>query len=469
MSQPKSFPWGLLVVLILLGGGGYGAYYWYRTRDKESAPELRTEAVARGNIVQSITANGQLGAIKSVTVGSQVSGIITDIRVDFNSRVTNGQIVAQIDPQIYQQNITQSEAERDNARAALELAEVNHRRNSLLRTNGLIAPSELDKSLAELHQAEAVVKMREASLRRSRVDFERTTIYAPIDGIVISRAVDVGQTVAANFNAPTLFSIANDLRNMRIEAMVSEADVGGITEGQRVNFSVEAFPTRQFRGEVTQVRYAPITNQNVVNYTAVVEVDNADLKLRPGMTANATIVTAETNDVLRVANSAFRFRPPEEVILTGATNAPGGGRGGRGGGTGRSGEGSGTGGGGGEGRSRMADLSPEQREAARARMRARNGEGATKGEEVGISRPIYLLEAVKSTDPAAKGKPILRKVMIKTGISDGTYSEVLDGLKEGDQVLIGYVQTTPATSAARPGSPPFGGSPFGGGGGFRPR
>jgi HlyD family secretion protein len=183
-----------------------------------------------------------------------------------------------------------------NAEAAEELARLDAKRNFQLYTNSLIPAAEHDKTQATLHQAEAVVRMRKASLRRAQVDLQRTTIYAPIDGIVISRAVDVGQTVAASFNAPTLFNIANDLRNMRIEAMVSEADVGGVQEGQKVNFTVEAFPNRQFRGEVIQVRYAPVTNQNIVNYTAVVEVNNDDLKLRPGMTANASIITAQATE-----------------------------------------------------------------------------------------------------------------------------------------------------------------------------
>src|ERR1041385_3734850 len=163
--------------------------------------------------------------------------------------------------------------------------------------------------------------MRQAALNKSKVDLERTTIYAPIDGIVISRVVDVGQIVAASFNAPVLFSIANDLHQMRIEAMVSEADVGGVEEGQQVTFTVDAFPGQKFRGDVTQVRFAPVTNQNVVTYTCVVEVNNADLKLRPGMTANASIIVAEKRNVLRIPSAALRFRPPEGANVKGGTNA----------------------------------------------------------------------------------------------------------------------------------------------------
>src|SRR5688572_23307730 len=164
--------------------------------------------------------------------------------------------------------------------------------------------------------------MREASLSRAKVDLERTTIYAPISGIVISRNIEVGQTVASSFNTPTLFLIANDLSKMQIEAMVSEADVGGVEENQKVQFNVDAFPGRQFDGTVKQVRYAPTTNQNVVTYTTVVEVNNADQKLRPGMTANASIVLAEKTGVLKIPNSALRFRPPEKAVVRGVTNAP---------------------------------------------------------------------------------------------------------------------------------------------------
>src|ERR1041385_2407498 len=162
--------------------------------------------------------------------------------------------------------------------------------------------------------------MRQAALNKSKVDLERTTIYAPIDGIVISRVVDVGQTVAASFSAPTLFTIANDLRQMRIEALVSEADVGGVEEGQQVSFTVDAFPGRKFHGEVTQVRFAPVTNQNVVNYTTVVEVNNADLKLRPGMTENASFLIATHKSVLRIPTAALRFPPPTGAAILGATN-----------------------------------------------------------------------------------------------------------------------------------------------------
>lgn len=472
---------------------------WYK-QPSQPAIDYKTAAITRGDLTQAVTANGQLSPVKNVAVGSQVSGIITDMRADFNSKVTNGQIIAQIDPSTYQQNITQTEAELANSRAALEYADINARRGKELLANKLIAPSEHEKLIADLHQAEAGVKMREALLQKARVDLERATIYSPIDGIVISRMVDIGQTVAASFNAPTLFTIANDLHNMRIEAMVSEADVGGVQEGQRVNFSVDAFPGRQFRGQITQVRFAPSTNQNVVTYTAVVEVNNDDLKLRPGMTANASIVTGERRDVLRIPNSALRFRPPEGAVVKGATNAPGaftrgtnrapadiamgapGGSEGRGGGEGAPNRE--------EMRRRFENMSPEERTQARERMRARFGDrgGGTRGErsaqEGPITRTVYVLEKGSGSATNASrasslsgllpffgsslpAGPELKPTMVKTGISDGSHTEVIEGLKEGDVVVTGLnlpaSATGPNATGPRPAGSPFGG-PFGGGG-----
>jgi HlyD family secretion protein len=491
MTARKRFgPWKWLLVLLLLGGA-FGGWRWWQQRSRQTALDFKTAIVGRGDLTQVVTANGQINAVKNVAVGSQVSGIITDIKVDFNSRVTNGQVIAQIDPSTYEQNITQSEAELANAQAGLEFAEVNMRRGQALRTNDLISASEYDQTIASLHQAEAVVKMRQALLKRAQVDLERTTIYAPIDGIVISRLVDVGQTVAASFNAPTLFTIANDLRNMRIEAMVSEADVGGVQEGQQVNFNVDAFPGRQFRGEVTQVRYAPITNQNVVNYTAVVEVNNSDLKLRPGMTANASIVIAERRNVLRVPNAALRFRPPEDAVVKAGTNAPAGDTNKTAvasGGTdessfARRGEG-------GERpsreemRRRFESMTPEQREQMRARFGGSRGmAGGPRTQEGPATRTVYLLEKNTSSgkepkvsamlgflpglNSTGKEKPVLKPVTVKTGISDGNYTEVLEGLKEGDVIVTGV--NLPASAAST--RPPAGGSPFGGpfGGPPRPR
>jgi HlyD family secretion protein len=388
-------------------------------------------------------------------------------------------VIAKIDPSTYEQNITRGDAELANAMAALAYAELNYNRAKELHSSALLAKSEYDKSVVDLRQAEATVKTREAALKSSQVDLDRTTIFAPIDGVVISRAVDVGQTVAASFNTPTLFQIANDLRNMRIEALVSEADVGGVEEGQTATFKVDAFQDRQFRGTLSQVRFAPITNQNVVNYTAVVDVNNADLKLRPGMTATTTIITSEKKDVLRIPNSALRYKPQEDLLPKTAksTNAVASAAGG--GATNAMAAKSGTGGGPGGGgrgeemRRRFESMSPEEREQMRARFRGMGGEGGGFGggrqraqQDGPATRTIYVVDKALSTP----GKPIVKPITIKTGIADGSYTEVLEGLNEGDEIVTGV--NTPVlattTSATQPGRSPFsGGGGFGGGGGGR--
>ena len=293
--------------------------------------------------------------------------------------------------------------------------------------------------------------------------------------------VDVGQTVAASFNTPTLFLIANDLRKMQIDLMVSEADVGGVEVDQEVSFLVDAFMGRQFRGRVQQVRFAPTTNQNVVTYDTIIEVANNDLKLRPGMTANATIITAKKDDVLKLPNAALRFRPATSTNSPGAkTTAGAGAPAGKGGGSNtvqvaKADSNAGAGGGdrpdAEERRRRMESMTPEQREAFRQRMREGGGGGmfgggggagrGNRGTDT-TTKTVYLLAKDES------GKPVPKPVTIKTGISDGSFTEILEGLKENDEIIIGV--NTPLTAAGgRPPGP--GGSPFGGpfGGGMRPR
>ncbi len=484
MARGKGTSWlKWLIILLLLGGVGYAGWRWYGQRGLAAQQiEYKTAAAAKGDLIQQVTANGQISPVKNVTVGTQVSGIVKELYVDFNSRVTNGQVIARIDPSTYEQNLEQAEAELSNSKAALEFAVLSHKRAKDLAAAKLAPESDFDKAVVDLHQGEAVVRMREAAVKRAKVDLERTTIFAPIDGMVITRSVDIGQTVAASFNTPTLFNIANDLSKMQIDAMVSEADVGGVEEGQSVTFTVDAFPQRKFRGTVKQVRFAPTTNQNVVNYATVVELSNADLKLRPGMTANANILVAENKDVLRIPNAALRFRPPPGAVILGDTNAP----------AEKSkveiatsgpmaglpippwskGE-----------RRRPTDeervayesaLTSEQKQkyqevvAAMRAARAAQGEGGGGGGAGGGERPkrteptgprsqtIYVLE--KETSATGK-KVVLKPVTVKVGISDGANTEVLEGLKEGELVVIGTVSAA-AASAAPPANP----FAFGGGG-----
>jgi HlyD family secretion protein len=367
--------------------------------------------------------------------------VITDVNVDFNSRVKEGEVVAQIDPATYERALGQAEAELANAEAALELAQLNYDRAQELITSSLISKSEYDQARVSLSQANAQVKTRQANVDRAKVDLSRTTIYAPMDGLVITRRVEAGQTVAASMNTPTLFTIANDLAKMRIEAAVSEADVGGLEEGQAVEFLVDAFPGRRFDGKVQQVRYAPTTNQNVVTYTTVVDVENKDLKLRPGMTATAKFITAERKNVLTIPYAAVRFRPPAGALAEGETNATG------------------------------VATAPVRAQAAaggtpgggRPAGGEPGGAGARKREEPDGPKPgtVYVLERA----PTSMGgeRTTLRAVTVKLGIGDGTNVEVLEGLREGDLVVSGLAPAESATAMARN---PFGG-PFGGPG--RPR
>src|ERR1039457_1366877 len=321
-TKKRSWKWIVLIAgVVLLTAIGL----WYAKFRRDSAPQYQTTPVVRGDLTQLVTATGQLNPVTNVQVGCQISGRIATLYVDYNSPVTNGQLVAQIDPATYLTNLHQAQGDLANSHAALELTKVNAVRAEELYETKLIPESDYDQAMANLHQAEATIEMKQATVEKARVDLEHCTIYSPVDGMVISRSVDVGQTVAASFNAPVLFVIANDLSKMQIDANVAEADVGGVENHQNVDFTVDAFPNRTFHGQVVQVRNSPITVQNVVTYDTVIGVNNPDLKLKPGMTANVSIVIAEHNDVLRVPNSALRFHPPESGPSTNTAPRTGGG------------------------------------------------------------------------------------------------------------------------------------------------
>ena len=416
MANEKSngVKWGVGIVLVAALAA---AAWWYGARNDEATPEYQSAEAARGDLMQAVTATGTLNPVVNIQVGSQVSGIIKNLYADYNSPVKAGQIVAELDPATFKATVAQAEGDLANSKANLELTEIQARRATELFKNKLISESEFDTATASLHQAQAMVQIKQASLENARVTLSRATIYSPVDGVVILRNVDVGQTVAASLSAPVLFQIANDLAKMQIDANVSEADVGGILEGQSVNFTVDAFPYRTFRGKVVQVRNAPTTVQNVVTYDAVIGVNNADLKLKPGMTANVSIIIAERTNTLTIPNAALRFRMPEAAAATGGTNT-----------------------------------------AGRAGRSARNSGGGSPGSprprgEKSL-RTVHILPAemgVKSEDRAAKPKP----AQVKIGITDGIATEIVEGLSEGDRIVTGLVQ--PSASAGAPAANPFGG------------
>lgn len=362
------------------------------------ATQFQTAAVTRGPITRTVTATGTLNPVVNVQVGSQVSGNIQKLFADFNSRVKAGDVVAQIDPVLFQATVTQAEGDMANAQAALELAKVNATRIQELFAKKNSAQADVDQATANLHQAEANVKIKQGALDKAKADLDHCTITSPVDGEVISRNVDVGQTVAASLQAPVIFTIANDLTKMQIDANVAEADVGAVTVDQNVNFSVDAFPSRTFHGKVVQVRNAPITVQNVVTYDTVIGVNNADLKLKPGMTANVSIVIAHKDGVLKISNAALRYRP---------ANAP----------------------------------TPERS----ASGQNRGGTGGGSAGPRATDRTVYVLRG-------SKAEP----VQIKTGISDGTTTEVLQGLAEEDRVITGQLNAPNTATSPQQGNP-FGG------------
>jgi HlyD family secretion protein len=363
------------------------------------AADFQTVPVTRGPLTQVVTATGTLNPVVNVQVGSQVSGNIAKLFVDFNSEVKAGQVVAQIDPALFQATVTQAEGDLANAQAVLELAKVNATRTQALFAQKNSSQQDLDQAMANLHQAEAGVKIKQGALDKAKADLDHCTITSPVDGVVISRNVDVGQTVAASLQAPIIFGIANDLTKMQIDSNVAEADVGVVAVDQDVDFTVDAFPFRTFHGKVVQVRNAPITVQNVVTYDTVIGVGNSDMKLKPGMTANVSIIVAHKDDVLQIKNAAFRFRPAD------STPTP--------------------------------NLSAPPKTAPRglgARERPRN------------ERTIYIL-------PPGASRP--KPVQIKVGISDGIVTEVQEGLKEGDRVITAAVTSSAASQS--PAANPFSG------------
>ena len=427
MANNGSSSWGKWLVVLIVVVALAGAIAWRMLAHGNSGPQFLTSDVTRGDVIQAVTATGTLTPLTNVTVGSQISGNIQKLLADFNSPVKANEVVAQIDPATYKAAVAQAEGDLASAEATAELDQVEAKRADEMSKDKLISDSDHDTAIATYHQAQAAVKMKQAALDNAKVNLARCTIYSPVDGIVISRNVDVGQTVAASMSAPTLFVIANDLSKMQIDANVAEADVGGIEVGQHVDFHVDAYPYRTFVGTVEQIRNAPTNYQNVVAYDTVVSVNNSDMKLKPGMTATVSIVISGRTNVLQVENSAFRISPtqlglakptPAGAMPTNMATAQTGGIQGSRQGGGAHGQGGGKGG----------------------------GTHAHSGHPV-VTRTLYV--PPDKADKEAKPKP----VQVKVGISDGIYTEIIDGLKEGDQVITGVVQDQAGGSS--------GGRPFG--------
>jgi HlyD family secretion protein len=288
---------------------GIGLYV--RSNGTSLDKRYRMETVARGDLVQIVSANGTLNPVTLVNVGTQVSGTVKHLYVDFNDRVTKGQVLLELDQSLLAAQVRQSEANLKSAQATLELARANEARAKSLFAQQYVSKQEFDQAVQARESAEAQLNLARAQLDKDRVNLGYTVIRSPVSGVVVSRVVDVGQTVAASFQTPTLFVIAEDLSRMQIDSNFAEADVGQIRVGQKVRFSVDAYPNRDFEGVVKQIRLNPTIQSNVVTYDVVVSVDNPEQLLLPGMTAYVNVILAERQDVLLVPNAAFRFRPPE--------------------------------------------------------------------------------------------------------------------------------------------------------------
>ena len=398
---------------------------------------FRTEKVTRGPVSEIVSATGDVSAVITVNVGSQISGIVSKLYVDFNSPVKKEQVLAEIDPRLFRAaleramaGLAAADADVVKARAALADAERTERRSLELARRGLLAQADVDAAVAAREGAAAALLGSQARVLQARADrdtaqtnVELCHIRSPIDGVVISRSIDVGQTVAASLQAPTLFLIANDLTRMQILANVDEADVGKVKDGLTARFSVDAFPGEAFEGRIREVRQAPSTIQNVVTYAAVIDAPNPERKLRQGMTASVTIVTSQRSDALRLPNAALRYRPSGEE--------GGGGRGDGGGGAG-----------GGGGRERA----PRQAGTPGVARADSPGGGAGPGaEEAGRRKGARRGRVFRRVEGNAS------PVDVQVGISDGRQTELLAGLAEGDEVIVGD------TGSGQPAGPQQGG------------
>jgi HlyD family secretion protein len=431
-----------LVALALVAGAAAFLFVkkpWAKDAAKVS---FQTVTVGRGPIAAQVTANGTLSARGTVLVGAQVSGRVTEIGVDYNSPVKKGQVIAKMDESLLKAQIDQAQAAYDlavanqrKARVAVDDSERQLKRQQTLQDQQLVAGATVetaqvtrDTAAASLVAANAQVSQAAANLKQARTNLSYATIISPTDGVVLSRAVDVGQTVAASLQAPTLFTIAEDLSRMQIDTAVAEADVGRLTEGMKATFTVDAFPGKTFEGVVRQVRNAPTTTSGVVTYDAVIDVDNKDKTLRPGMTANVTFVLAQVADAVKIPNAALRFKPSRDQLTAlreqfGGGSGGGGWRGNREGGSGGSGAprgnregGSGGPAGGGAGGGIGGPGGPG----------GPGGSGSPGGRrDYGDKKPVFKLE---------DGRP--KMVLVKPGLTDGTSTEMLEGdLKPGDQLI----------------------------------
>ena len=451
MPNVKLKRWIPRIIVIALAVGAAAFLVVKKPWAKGDDPiTFSTVAVSKGNIAAQVTANGTLSAVGTVQVGAQVSGRVVELHADFNDKVKQGQVIAKLDESVLKAQIDQASAALALAAAnvnksavALADADRQYKRQKSLQDQQLVAGATVesaqvayDTAAAALAASRASQAQASANLAQAKLNQSYATIYSPVDGVVLSRAVDVGQTVAASLQAPVLFTIAEDLARMQIDTAVAEGDVGRLVEGMKATFTVDAFPGRQFNGVVRQVRNAPTTTQGVVTYDAVIDVDNTDKSLRPGMTTNVTFVLAQVADAIKIPNAALRFKPTREQMM--AVFAQFGGRGGRGSdGGGSGGSGGRRGGAGGSGAPGGAG-GP----GGRGAMDAGSGAGGPMGQrELGDKKRLFKL---------VDGKP--KMVLIKPGLTDGSSTEMVEGELAPGDLLVTEIIGVPAAAGRKIGA-----------------
>jgi HlyD family secretion protein len=402
---------------------------------KEDAYTFDTVKVERGNISNAVTATGTIEAITTVDVGTQVSGIIKNVYVDFNDNVKEGQLLAKIDETNLLEQLKQSQANLDQAIAQLNYQEATYKRLKALYEKQLVAESDYDQALFNYENAKASVVNARSAVSRAQVNLDYATITSPIDGVVLNRAVEAGQTVAASFNTPTLFTIVNDLTQMEVQTSVDEADIGKVREGQKIEFTVDAYPDLKFEGSVSQVRLQPVTTNNVVTYVVILNAPNPEKKLMPGMTASATIYVEKKDDVLTLSGKAVRFTPDQEYL-----------------------------------QKMMADFmkNADLPDLAQANIPSdfQSGQMPDMSSMPQGMPQTGMFPGAGETDPKVKTvwvkgeKGGIRPAMVMLGIENGSKVEIASGLKEGDEVVISMSGGKKKETSSRNSAGPMGPMPF---------
>lgn len=408
MKKLLSKKTNLTIIVIAVVILAFGGYKFMANKKVSKSIGFDSITIEKGSISNTVTATGTLEATNTVEVGTQVSGVVEKLYVDFNSRVKKGQLIAELDKATLQSTLDKAEASLYSVEAELEYQKSNYERMKTVFEKGLLSESDFDEARYNYKKTEASLKSAKAEVEKAKRNLGYATIYSPIDGIVLNRAVEEGQTVAASMSTPEIFTIANDLTEMQVEADIDEADIGMVQDGQRVEFTVDAFPDEIFKGEISEVRLQPTESSSVVTYTVIVSVQNPELKLKPGMTASITDYVEEVNNVLVLPGKATRFSPDREFMM-----------------------------------SYMKSLPKSERPA---RPSGKGPENMPQGESMGSMPPPDQQGDASSENMKQvwiKDGALIKPVMVETGLNDGTSIEIISGLKEGDEVVtaINYNKT----------------------------